>query len=107
MSGGWSTTGEHDVSTAGHLHETLEAIFAQGTSVVIDLSAATFIDSSILSEIVRAQRRVNHDPGEQLAVVAPAGGFAARLLALVGGLDTLMRVFESRADALRSFEGAT
>jgi hypothetical protein len=41
-------SGEHDVSTAAHLPETLEAIFAQGTSVVIDLSAVTFIDSSIL-----------------------------------------------------------
>jgi len=86
-------SGEHDLSTVGDLRESLEAIFAQGTLVVIDLSAATFIDSSILGELVRAQRRVDRDSGEQLAVVAPAGGFAARLFGLVGGLDTLVRMF--------------
>jgi anti-sigma B factor antagonist len=96
--------GEHDVSTVGGLHETLEAIFAEGTSVVIDLSAATFIDSTILGELVRAQRRVDRDPGEKLAVVAPVGGFVARLFDLVA-LDAVVSVFESRADALRWLGG--
>ena len=72
--------------------------------MVVDLSAATFIDSSILSELVRAQRRVERDPGEQLAVVAPAAGCVARLFDQVG-FDALLSVFQTRTDALGSFEG--
>jgi anti-sigma B factor antagonist len=98
--------GEHDLTTVGVLRGQLDAIFATGTCVVVDLSAATFIDSSILSELVRAQRRVERDPGEQLAIVAPAGGFVARLFEQVG-FEVLLSVFQTRADALRSFEGAT
>jgi anti-anti-sigma factor len=97
--------GEHDLSTVDDLHGRLDAIFATGTSVVIDLSTASFIDSSILNELVRAQRRVDHNRGEQLAVVAPPGGFAARVFDQVA-LDALVRVCDSRADALRSFEDA-
>jgi anti-sigma B factor antagonist len=96
--------GEHDLTTVGGLRERLDAIFATGTCVVVDLSAATFIDSSILSELVRAQRRVERDPGEQLAVVAPGGGFVARLFDQVG-FEALLSVFQTRADALGSFEG--
>jgi anti-sigma B factor antagonist len=96
--------GEHDLTSAGDLRGQLDAIFATGTCVVVDLSAATFIDSSILSELVRAQRRVERDPGEQLAVVAPTGGFVARLFDQVG-FDALLSVFQTRADALGSFEG--
>jgi anti-anti-sigma factor len=95
--------GEHDVSTVGELHARLEAIFARGTSVVIDLSAATFIDSAILHELVSAQRRVDRDDGEELAVVAPPEGFAARVVAQVG-LDAMVAVFETLSDALRSFD---
>jgi anti-sigma B factor antagonist len=97
-------TGEHDLTTAAGLREQLDAIFATGTCVVIDLSAATFIDSSILSELVAAQRRVERDPGEQLAIVAPTGGFVARLFEQVG-FGVLVSVFETRAEALGAFEG--
>lgn len=95
--------GEHDLTTVGDLRERLDEIFATGTRVVIDFSEATFIDSAILSEVVRAQRRVDCDPGEQLAVVAPDGGFVARLFGQVG-FEVVLSVFETRADALGSFE---
>lgn len=94
--------GEHDLSTVGDLHARLDAIFAQGMSVVIDLSAVTFIDSAILHELVSAQRRVDRD-GDELALVAPPEGFPARVFAQVG-LDALVAVFETPSDALRSFD---
>ena len=73
--------------------------------MVIDLSAVTFIDSSILGELARAKRRVDLEPGEQLAVIAPADGFAARLFDQLG-FEVLPSVFDMRADALRSLESA-
>jgi anti-sigma B factor antagonist len=97
--------GEHDLSTVDDLREWLDAIFATGTSVVVDLSAASFIDASIVSELVRAQRHADRGEDEQLAVVVPAGGFVARMFEMLG-LDVVMSVFESRADALQAFEDA-
>jgi anti-anti-sigma factor len=95
--------GEHDLSTVEGLRTELDAIFAQGTTVVIDLSDATFVDSAVLNELVSAQRRVDADPNERLAVVAPGDGFPARVLNLVN-LDRLLSIFETRAEALRTLE---
>jgi anti-anti-sigma factor len=95
--------GEHDLSTVPSVHTELETIFAQGTTVVIDLSYATFVDSAVLNELIAAQRRVDADENERLAVVAPRDGFPARVLDLVN-LDRLLSIFETRAEALRTLE---
>ena len=97
--------GEHDLSTVEGLRTGLEAIFAQGTTVVIDLSEATFVDSAVLNELITAQRRVDADENERLAVVAPRDGFPARVLDLVN-LDRLLSIFETRAEALRRLEAS-
>jgi anti-anti-sigma factor len=97
--------GEHDLSTVESLHTELEAIFAQGTTVVIDLSDATFVDSAVLNELITAQRRVDADENERLAVVAPRDGFPARVLDLVH-LDRLLSIFETRAEALRTLKAS-
>lgn len=95
--------GEHDLSTVESLHTELEAIFAQGTTLVIDLSDATFVDSAVLNELVKAQRRVDVNENERLAVVAPRDGFPARVLELVS-LGGLLSIFETRGEALRVLE---
>jgi hypothetical protein len=61
----------------------------------------TFIDSTILAEVIRAQQQVDANSGEELAIVAPRGGFAARLFDLVG-LRSRCAMFDSQADALAS-----
>lgn len=48
--------------------------------VVIDLSAATFIDSAVLAVILRRHQRA----GTTTVVVAPAGSFPRRALELMG-----------------------
>jgi anti-sigma B factor antagonist len=93
--------GEHDLSTVATLEDELAAIFAQGTSVVIDLSGATFMDSSVLRQLVLAQRRVDGNDAEVLVLVAPAGSFAARMFSLVG-VEHMFTTFETRADALHA-----
>jgi anti-sigma B factor antagonist len=91
--------GEHDISTAASLTDTLAGIFAQGTTIVIDLSEATFIDSSILGVLINAQHRADHDENEQLAVVAPHNGIPMRLIRMVAA-DDVLKLFETRAHAL-------
>lgn len=95
--------GEHDVSTAPHLEDELAAIFAQGTAIIVDLSSVTFMDSSILRHLIVAQRQVDSNANEQMAIVAPSAGLAARLIEMVnvGGMFSL---HETRAEALRALE---
>ena len=45
--------GEHDLSTADNLTSELDRLSATGVCVVLDLSAAEFIDSSIIGAIHR------------------------------------------------------
>jgi anti-anti-sigma factor len=103
---GWSLwvvelDGEHDLSNVGKFQAVLAGIFAEGTTVVVDLSGVTFLDSSVLSELILAQQRVDGDPGEELAIVAPRDGVAARLIDLVDA-GRMFSMFETRAKALQS-----
>jgi anti-sigma B factor antagonist len=49
--------GEHDLNTATQLREQLDRLIESGASVVVDLSPATFIDSTILGVLLDARRR--------------------------------------------------
>lgn len=107
---GWSLwvvelEGEHDLSNVGGFQALLAGIFAQGTTVVVDLSGVTFLDSSVLRELIRAQQRVDANPGEELAIVAPRDGVAARLIDLVDA-GRMFSMFETRAEALQSIARA-
>ncbi len=65
----------------------------------------TFIDSAVLTELVASRLRDDDDEGARLAIVAPPDGFPARVLGLLQ-LDRLVAVYESRSEALASFEPA-
>ena len=88
--------GEHDVSTVASLADALGRIGPEEARVV-DLSAATFIDSSILTTLVGAASR---DGGAAATVmVAPPGSAAARLFELTRAAAA-MSVYESADAAL-------
>jgi anti-sigma B factor antagonist len=53
--------GEHDLSTVEELQELLERVQENRAPVVIDVSEATFIDSSILAAMVAAHRRAQDE----------------------------------------------
>ena len=48
--------GEHDVATEDEIHELLTSLVEESDLVVVDLSAAQFVDSSLLRNLVRAHR---------------------------------------------------
>jgi anti-anti-sigma factor len=89
-------TGEHDVATAGELEAALEGVSRRGTDVIVDLTEATFIDSSTLQAILRHDTQTD----ESVVVVAPAGTLPRRLLDLAG-IDQVISVTDARDDALR------
>ena len=98
-----SLEGEHDLASASDLRETVSNMFATGTCLVIDLSAATFIDSTILCELIRANHRT--DDNEKLAVVASPQSCAARLFDLAGVDDRWFPRFDATGAAIEWCRG--
>jgi anti-sigma B factor antagonist len=65
--------GEIDVATAPQLRESLHGIIAEGrATVVLDLLAVTFIDSTALGVLVGGLKRCRELGGELHVVVADA-----------------------------------
>lgn len=79
-------SGEVDLAGAADIWTALEPVLDGAGRVVVDLSAVKFMDSTGLSVLVRAHRRLMHNGG-QLVVRHPSE-MAARLLD-VTGLDGL------------------
>jgi anti-anti-sigma factor len=89
--------GEVDVATVGRLSGALdEAIREHDRHVVVDGGAITFIDSTGISAIVAAMRRLNRTR-RRLGVACTAGSVLGRQLA-VTGLDRSLDVHPT-ADA--------
>ena len=86
--------GELDIASVGQLRQRLEA--ATGSSrVLLDFADVTFIDSLSLATIVAAKRRL--DDNGRLAVVADHP--YVLLIFEAGGLDSVVEVFRTRAEA--------
>lgn len=89
---GCRLTGEVDFTSTGPVQSTLAAmILPGGGTVLVDLTAVTFIDSTGLGALVQANRIARERDTRLLLVTSPA---VRRLLA-VTGLD---QVLDSRGD---------
>jgi anti-anti-sigma factor len=97
----WVVTlrGEHDVSTNPSLTNALQDAFGSGSKVVVDLSEAGFVDSSVLRALIYGRREAVEHAEHELVVVAPSGTFVRRVLRLTA-IDAMIRVYETRTDAL-------
>jgi hypothetical protein len=91
-----SLVGEHDLATAPEVRQAIDQAAAEGGRVVIDLTQATFIDSTIIGAIVAV-------PGEPMVITAE-GSHPRHALRLVHA-DRAVRFVDSRADALRAIDG--
>lgn len=99
-------SGDHDTSTTRELRAAVQHAIAAGHGVVVDLSRATFIDSSILRALVDGQRAAAVTGGGGLAVVAPPASVPAQLFDLVHASE-LLAVFPSCDAALASYPDAS
>jgi anti-anti-sigma factor len=91
--GVWIVTlrGEHDLSTASGLRNSLARSFSGGSTVIVDMSQADSIDSTTRHVLIRASRQRH-----AIAVVAPTRSCARRLADLADAIPT----FQTRAEAL-------
>ena len=90
--------GDCDLTNAPVLDDEIDRALESGTGLILDLSDATFIDSSVIREIVVASRSARHER-RRFNVQAPAGRPIARRLRLMH-LDRLVPVCHSRVEAL-------
>jgi anti-anti-sigma factor len=86
-----SLHGEHDLSTRDQVEEALAGIFG---SVLVDLSACPFIDSTVIVALIaQLQERVRE--GHRLELVVPPGNTSILRIVEVVGLRDLLVVHDA------------
>ena len=98
-------SGEHDLSTAPNLRRRLDGLLDEGTATVVDLSPATFIDSSILGVILDSRRRAA-EAKIGFAVVHANGADAVDRVLEVTGLRAELPVHTQREEAFNEASGS-
>jgi len=94
-----SLHGEHDVSTSDTLQRVLQDhLTGAGSRIVVDLTDATFIDSTTLNAILRSRTQAD-GVGVAVTLVAPVGGQPRSVLDTVHAGD-FVRVFPIRELAI-------
>jgi anti-sigma B factor antagonist len=97
-------SGEHDLSTAPNLRRRIDGLLDEGVPTVVDLSPATFIDSSILGVILDGRRRAAQS-GIGFAVARATGSEAVDRVLDVTGLRAELPVHARREDAILAASG--
>jgi anti-anti-sigma factor len=96
-------TGERDMSNVDALHDVVNAALSDGTtSVVLDLSSLSFMDSSVIHALIAWSKEAQASDREAFVImVGGADTPAARLLGVVGLLKRLP-VFPTREAAMQA-----
>src|SRR3954449_11871259 len=96
-----NVTGEIDMETGPAFQRgLLSAIGAGRGGLIVDLSQATFLDSTALTSLVNAFGNLRKHGGGRLAIVATDSRM--RALFDVARLDRDFQIYEARADAMRA-----
>jgi anti-sigma B factor antagonist len=92
--------GELDLSTAARVRSALTAADEDGCKrVIVDLTDVPIIDSTGLSVLVVAHKRLSRT-GRELVVILPETGMTTKFQ--IAGLDRFFSITTSRAEALDS-----
>jgi anti-anti-sigma factor len=93
--------GEHDLGTLPQVREAIEAAADEEKALIIDLSSATFVDSSILGAVLDA-RRESREAGRAFAVACEDAAEPVRRVLEVTGLADELPVHPNRDAALEA-----
>src|SRR4051812_18644813 len=94
--------GEHDIYTAPTLRERLDEALKRGRAVVIDLTGATFVDSSVLGALLDARRRaLDAGQGYVVCVGSTVEQGVQRILDITG-LVPVLPVINGRPEAVQA-----
>ena len=99
--------GEQDIYTAPALRERLEQALGATRGIVVDLTASTFLDSSILGALLEARRQAQErNLGFVVAIGERPEPGVQRILEITG-LVPVFPVVGSREEALETARSAT
>ena len=94
--------GEHDIYTAPTLRERLEESLDRGGGIVVDLTGATFVDSSVLGALLDARRRaLEAGQGFVVCVGETVEPGVQRILDITG-LVPVLPVLRQREEAIEA-----
>jgi anti-sigma B factor antagonist len=96
-------TGVIDLFTASDLKGSLLEAIERDCELLVDLTGATYLDSSGLGVLLSAAKRADQLGGQM--IIAGAGPDIARVFQITG-LDTLFTIVPTRADGLATFDGS-
>jgi anti-sigma B factor antagonist len=92
--------GEHDIYTASALREQIDDAFRGGTAVVIDLSDASFLDSSILRALLGARNQAEEQASGFAVALDGSKAPAVQRILEVTGLLKVLPVLPGREQAV-------
>ena len=92
--------GEHDIYTAPTLRERLDESLERGGGVVVDLTAATFVDSSVLGALLDARRRALESTQGFVVCVGETVEPGAQRILDITGLVPVLPVMRGRDEAI-------
>jgi anti-sigma B factor antagonist len=89
-----SLKGEHDLTNVQELRDAIASAFQSGSTVILDLTDATLIDSMVLGAIAEARMELLGSGGRhRLAISVRPDTHVARVLAI--GLDGLVEAYDN------------
>ena len=98
--------GEHDIYTAPALRERLDEALERGGGVVVDLTQATFVDSSVLGALLDARRRALEGSQGFVVCVGETVEPGVRRILDITGLVPVLPVIEGRDAAIEAARSA-
>jgi anti-anti-sigma factor len=93
--------GEHELYGALKLRRRLDALIDEGLTLVVDLTHATFLDSSIVSVLLEARDRARRGGTKYAIVLDESTGDSVRRMFEITGLHRYLPVAPSLEAALR------
>jgi anti-anti-sigma factor len=95
-----SLVGEHETFSAEKIQTTLDEAIADGLAVIVDLTQSDFIDSAVVTTLLRARGEAQRK-GQRLAlVIDDSTGWSVRQLLELTGLVSVFPIAGSRDDAI-------
>jgi anti-sigma B factor antagonist len=96
--------GELDFAASPRLRERIAAhVDAGRKQLVVDLSSATFIDSTAIGVLVGAATRLREMDDGSLAIICPEENHGVLRIFEIAGVSDVFELHRSRADALSAF----
>jgi anti-sigma B factor antagonist len=92
--------GEHDIYTAPTLRERLDEALDRGGGIVVDLTAATFVDSSVLGALLDARRRALESAQGFVVCVGETVEPGVQRILDITGLVPVLPVMSGREEAV-------